>query len=407
MKGLHLTFPDWLRARFTDSQRFLILCVLAGLCCGLAAVAFHLAIHEAFHHVWHWMVWLEASGYLYLVPLIPMAGGLLTGVLLQKCAPSAVGSGIPQTKFAFYNNFGVIPLKEAAWRFVLGTIYVGSGNALGREGPTVHMCAAIASKLAAVFGLAKARIQAMVPVGMAAGIAAAFNAPLSAILFVFEELLDDFSTKALAGIVVAVVIAAAVSRMILGEEPVLHVDLGSDIRTAPWMLVALPIGLLSALIGHVYVRMLLRLRLVSRQLTLVPNWVKPGIGGLVTGVVATLVWQYSSTLGEAQNGVFSIGYNSLEAAFDARLLGVVMLVLFIGKFVATLFGYATGGSGGLFSPTLFLGGMLGGALGEGLTGLQGHVNLFWGTADTHIIGACVLLGMGAMFASIIRCPFTR
>src|SRR5699024_9037825 len=125
--------------------------------------------------------------------LSPALAGLLVGLMIDRFSPSATGSGIPQTKAAYYHKFGVIPVKEAIWRFMIGVISIGSGNSLGREGPTVHICSAFASKLGKFFGLGKLRVQAMVPVGMGAGISAAFNAPISAITFVFEELLDDFS----------------------------------------------------------------------------------------------------------------------------------------------------------------------------------------------------------------------
>ncbi|WOO39508.1 chloride channel protein [Rubellicoccus peritrichatus] len=405
MKNFVDRFPDWLRKRFTDGQRFLILCIAAGVLCGLAAVAFHLSIHYTFDMVWEWARH-QGKWFWFVMPLAPAVGGLIVGIILAKLAPNAAGSGIPQTKAAFYNDFGVIKFREGVYRFVLGTIFIGFGNCLGREGPTVHMCAAIASKLGQLFGLAKARIQAMVPIGMGAGIAAAFNAPLSAITFVFEELLDDFSTKALGGLVVAVVIAAAISRIILGEDPVLTIHIGDDITTAPWMLVSIPLGLASAFIGHVFVVILLRARAKSKAFKGVPVWLKPAAGGLAVGVIATIAFALTSLLGEAQNGVFSIGYNSLLVAFEGQLVLGVLLILFVFKFAATLISYSTGGSGGLFSPTLFLGGMLGGIFGVAMVWTHENFGGFILEEPNQVVGGCVLLGMGALFASIVRCPFT-
>ena len=406
MKLFGINLPDWARARLTDAQRFLLLCIIAGLLCGLAAVGFHLSIHGCFDLVWHIAQWLERHGALWAVPLLPSVGGYLSGYLLKRYATHARGSGIPQTKAAFYNKFGVISVREGLWRFVVGTLYVGSGNALGREGPTVHMCAAIASGLGQSFGLAKARIQGMVPVGMGAGIAAAFNAPLSAILFVFEELLDDFSTKALAGIVAAVVIAATVYRMILGEDPVLQVNLGRDVATAPWMLVCVPMGIAAALLGHGFVRGLLATRRWAKAVTALPAGLLPGLGGLACGLVGTLAYVWTGAFGQPEHGVFSIGYESLGAAFDAGLVWQAMAILLVGKVIAVLICYATGGSGGLFSPTLFIGGMLGGLFGIGLAGVDTLLPIFRDTTTAHIMGASVLLGMGALFAAVIRCPFT-
>lgn len=393
-----------MRARFTDGQRFLILCVIAGVLCGLAAVAFHLAIHYSFEFIWH-SAYISGPWFWVIMPVVPALGGLIAGIILTKFAPGAVGSGIPQTKSSYYNDFGIMSLKEAFWRFVLGTLFIGTGNSLGREGPTVHMCAAIASKLGQAFGLAKARVQAMVPIGMGAGIAAAFNAPISALFFVFEELLDDFSTKALGGLVVAVVVAAVISRLLLGEDPVLNVPINEHFITSSWMLVALPLGLASGFIGHGFVTGLLKLRGRAKE-SQVPRWLQPAAGGLAVGLLGTIAFWLTGIAGDPQDGVFSIGYHSLTVAFEGRLLFVVMLVLFIFKFAATLLNYATGGSGGLFSPTLFLGGMLGGLFGSGLVWLHQHGLFFHIETPSDVIGACVLLGMGALFASIVRCPFT-
>ncbi|MEM8549737.1 MAG: chloride channel protein [Verrucomicrobiota bacterium] len=399
--------PDWLRHRFSDNQRFLILCTVAGVCCGLAAVAFHLSIEWTFHTVWEMAVSLGPVWFWIVMPLLPAVGGLLVGLCLWKLSPESAGSGIPQTKAAFYNDFGQMKIKDGFFRFLLGTIYIGFGNALGREGPTVHMCASIASKLGQWAGLAKARVQAMVPVGMGAGIAAAFNAPLSAIFFVFEELLADFSTKALGGIVIAVVVAAAVSRSILGEDPVLQVGLREeDIVTAWWMLISLPLGIASGFIGALFVNTLIKVRGSLRQWDGMAVWLKPAAGGLAMGLVGAAAFAFTGLFGEAQNGVFSIGYNSLELAFEAKLVGAVLIGLFIFKFIAVLICYATGGSGGLFSPTLFLGGMLGGLFGVVLVYVHNQFGFFNLPDEREVIGACVLLGMGAMFAAIVRCPIT-
>lgn len=402
-----------MRNRFSDNQRFLILCTVAGVLCGLAAVGFHLSIEYTFHFIWDFAGSVGAASgtnhiwFWLVMPFMPALGGLIVGLILWKIAPSAVGSGIPQTKAAFYNDFGRIKLKDGIFRFLLGTVFIGMGNALGREGPTVHMCASIASKLGQLAGLAKARVQAMVPVGMGAGIAAAFNAPISAMFFVFEELLSDFSSKALGGIVIAVVVAAVVSRTLLGEDPVLQVGLSEEnIVTAWWMLISLPLGLAAGFIGSFFVKVLLVVRGRMRQWDGLATWLKPAAGGLAMGLVGTAAYALTGMFGEGQNGVFSIGYNSLEAAFEGRLIIVVLLVLFVFKFVAVLISYATGGSGGLFSPTLFLGGMLGGIFGWSLVYLHSHFDFFSLPGHNDVVGACVLLGMGAMFASIVRCPIT-
>lgn len=409
VRSWHERFPDWLRARFTDSQRFFFLCSLAGAVSGLAAVAFNLGIHWLFDTLWHLHEVLGRVSFLALLVFAPALGGLLTGIVLAKI-PSAAGSGIPQTKAAYYRDFGFIKLRDGLWRFVLGVVSVGSGMSLGREGPTVHICAAISSKIGQWFGLAKKRVQAMVPVGMGAGIAAAFNTPLAAITFVFEELLHDFSSKALGGILAAVVISAVVARVILGENPAFTVDL-PEFPTSFWMLLSLPLGLLAAFLGHGFVGLLLVLRGRFRAQRWLPVWLKPAIGGLFVGITGVTIFALTS-----RHGIFSIGYGDLSAALNGAvetLTGgiseytvgwvvpasiVVFALLFVGKYLATIVCYASGASGGLFAPVLFIGGMLG-----GLVGSLGQLGLGFGN---EVVGAFALLGMGAFFAAVIRAPFT-
>jgi chloride channel protein, CIC family len=398
LKGFRLRsvrdLAQWLRWRLSDPQRFLLLCIISGIACGLTAVAFHLSIHGI--HT-RWMAFARDGGHpvarAAIWILSPALAGVLVGLLLKYLAPSAVGSGIPQTKAAYHLNFGIISIKEAAYRFLACSLFVGFGNSLGREGPTVHICSAVASQLGQWMGLAKKSVQAMIPVGMGAGIAAAFNTPLAAITFVFEELLDDFSSKALGGILIAVVIAAVVSRSILGEHAafVLHLP---RYQTGWWMLVVLAMGPLAGTLGHVFVTLLLDLRLRFREQSLLPGWLRPGVGGLGVGILGFLVMELSS----GNTGIFGIGYQDLSAVLDGKLVMTTILLLMAGKFAATILAYSAGGSGGIFAPVLFIGGMLGGVCGVGMQAIF--------TVPEGVAGACALLGMGAFFAAVIRCPMT-
>lgn len=390
------SLPNYLRIRYTDTQRYLIIWVIAGLACGLAAVGFHLTIDLIFRTVkglgraWGG----EGLGFLVFMGLAPSVGGLVTGLVLQYLAPTAAGSGIPQTKARYYRDFGNFKLREAVYRFIVGSISVGSGMSLGREGPTVHICAAIASKIGQLFGLAKKRVQAMVPLGMGAGISAAFNTPMAAVFFVFEELLGDFSSKTFFGIFLAVVLAAIVQRTLVGGHPAFEIGL-PHLTTDYWMLLAVPLGVVSALVGRGFVAALIGGRAWFRERSGLPLWARPALGGLGVGLIGVGVM----VIGEGSMGIFGIGYADLDAVLNGRMvLLVVVLSLFIGKLIATVVAYASGGSGGLFAPTLFIGGMLG-----ALVGIAGQP--VFGYADA-VIGAMALLGMGAFFAAVIRCPMT-
>ena len=271
-----MRISEKMRIRFDDRQRFLMACVICGLLCGLLAVVFHLSIHYTFQQVWKFAtIQVETWQFVAVMLTAPTVGGLICGLAICYGVPGAVGSGIPQTKEAYYNKGGRIQTHTGFWRVILGTLYVGLGNALGREGPMVHASSAIASRIGRFIFKDPERVRAMIPVGMAAGIGAAFNAPLSAITFVFEELLDNFSTKAIDGMVVAVVIAAAVSRSILSEDPVISTHRSLHFETAVWMLVAIPLGAIAGCMGHFFVGSVIGVRRWVKSKPWLCRWYAP------------------------------------------------------------------------------------------------------------------------------------
>ena len=251
----------------------------------------------------------------------------------------------------------------------------------------------MASKLGRFFGLGKLRVQAMIPVGMGAGISAAFNAPIAAITFVFEELLDNFSSKALGGILIAVVVAAVVERTLLGEHAALQAA-NTYFYTSWWMLVCLLLGPAAALLGHFFTGLLLHLRAHFKQWQSIPQWAKPALGGLSVGLMGVTVLHLSG----GNLGVFSIGYADLNAALNGHLTWYVLLLLLVGKILATTVCYASGSSGGIFAPVIFIGSMLGGLFGVSLVHFCG--------AEPSVAAGAALLGTGAFFAAVIRCPMT-
>ena len=374
-------------------KRFVFFCALVGAVAGLLSVGFRLAIEGLFSFIWNFGGVLGEENRFWLMPLMPAFGGLIVGVCVSSFAKSASGSGIPQTKAAYYNNFGLLKWRDAVQRFVLGAIFCGFGNSAGREGPTVHLCASAASAMAQNFGFPKQLIRESVPAGMGAGIAASFNAPLSAISFVFEELLGGFGkARRVGGLIISVVVAAAVSRIILGENPVLPVGV-EEFHTGWWMAIALPIAVFAGLAGNAFLKILLKFRAFARGKIHLPFCLIAALGGLIVGAIAISCYYFTG-----YNSVFSVGYGVLIPAFGGAVCLKAMFMIFVLKFIATIINYSMGGSGGLFSPTLVIGGMMGGAVGM-------SVCLVFG-ADKSLVGACVLLGMGACFASIIRCPIT-
>ena len=377
----------------TERQRLLALTIVSGGLCGLAAVSFHMAISKAEVVLieramaaphWSWMVWGI---------LTPALGGLLIGVALNYWVPGAVGSGVPQVKVAYALHNGHVPMRDAIGKFVLGVVQLGSGSSAGREGPTVQICAGISSLVARVASLSRQSQRRMAAVGVAAGIAAAFNAPIAAVTFTLEEVIGDLDQTMLSGVIVAAAIAAAVERGVLGQHPVFEIQKAQSMGPASSLIWYAVLGVSAAVVSVGFTDSLIRLRDGFKRLTVVPKWMHPMIGGALTGSLAVL-----GLLWLKHDGINGAGYRTLSLALAGSLPVKILLGLCLLKFAATLCSYGSGGVGGIFAPALFIGGMLGGAVG------YLDVIVFHHPADS--IGAFALVGMGAVFAGIIRAPMT-
>jgi CIC family chloride channel protein len=381
------------RATPSEQNRLLGLTIAVGAACGLAAVGFHLFIRlvEAtfFERV------TDATGVTRALGLIvvPTLGALVAGVALDRFAPEARGSGIPQVKWVYGARTGRLAVRDGAAKFILSALQIGTGSSLGREGPTVQICATVASALGRLFALSPSNQRRLIPVGAAAGIAAAFNAPIAAVTFVIEELVGGLDTTVLSGVVVAAALSAAVEHSILGERPVLAVPASYGLTHASSLLVFATLGLLAGLLGHAFSTALLWVRRGFRELTAVPPWARPALGGLLTGLIALLALELVGT-----QGVAGGGYETLARGLRGDLSVQVLAVLCVAKFAATIASYSSGGAGGIFAPVLFVGAMLGGLLGE----VDRHVLMH---PDTQL-GAFALVGMGAFFAAVVRAPMT-
>jgi len=396
IEGLFSRLYEWLARRMpNERQRLLAITIVAGGACGLAAVAFHVSATRLYAllidrasvapgHTWIW--WMI---------LTPALGGLVVGLGLTYWVPAAAGSGIPQVKTAYTFRAGAISMKETAGKFVLCALQLGSGASLGLEGPTVQICAGVSSFLSRMARLSPINQRRMASVGMAAGIAAAFNAPIAAVTFTLEELIGSLDQTMLSGVIVAAALAAVAEHSILGSNPVFFVPrLQTYALTKGSSLVWYALlGLLAAIVSVAFTDALLWLRKWFRGLSSVPPWVRPAIGGAATGslgVVALLFFHL--------NGIAGNPYPTLTLALLGGLPATAMAVLCILKLAATVTSYSSGGSGGIFAPALFMGGMLGGAVG------YLDVTVFHHSADS--IGAFAVVGMGAVFAGIVRAPMT-
>ena len=382
-----------LRRMPSERQRLPVITIVAGGLCGLAAVAFHLSVGRveslliepasaAPGHLWIW-----------LTILTPAVGGLVAGLGLYYLVPGAAGSGIPQVKVAYMTRSGYVSIKETVGKFVLCVLQLGAGASLGVEGPTVHICAGVSSILARITRLSPGNARRLTSVGMAAGIAAAFNAPIAAVTFTLEELIGTVDQTMLSVAIVAAALAAVVENKILGSKPIFHVPRPFTFDQPSSLLWYALLGFLAAVVSIAFTDSLIVMRGWFKQLTSIPRWVHPALGGAATGslaVVALLLFHLGGIAGDP--------YKTLTLAFSGGLPVAAMALLCLLKLGATVTSYSSGGAGGIFAPALFMGGMLGGTVG------YLDVTVFHHSTDS--IGAFAVVGMGAVFAGIIRAPMT-
>ncbi len=317
---------------------------------------------------------------------VPAAGALVSGVMLYRYFPDARGSGIPQTKFAIFIYNGYISLKTVIGKFVCCSISLASGVALGREGPSVQIGAGIASVLGRRFGLSPAAVKSLVPVGASAALAAAFNTPIAAVLFSLEEILGDLHAPVIGSVVIGSATSWMILHLILGDEPLFHVPAYQLVSPVEFAIYAL-LGLIGGLGSVVFVKLLLGLRVWFRSLPRWTAWFRPAIGGLAVGLLG---WYVPEVLG--------VGYDFVERVLGGDLALQTVVMLAVLKIVATATCYSSGNAGGIFGPSLFIGAMIGGAVGS-----VAHALFPLQTAGP---GAYALIGMGTAFAGIVRTPLT-
>jgi CIC family chloride channel protein len=368
------------RLQLREDQIFLVLTIIIAIIAGLSAVLFTLAIQG----VKDALFWMSPSA-LRLI-LAPTLVSLVTGFLLAKFFPEARGSGVPQTEAAFHLNEGKIRPIVPFGKFLTGVLCVGSGHSMGREGPSVQIGAGLASAIGQWFGLSPSRVQSLVPVGAAAALAAAFNTPVAAVLFALEEIIGDMNAGLIGSTVVASVTSVIVERSILGDEVLFRVPAYQLVHPAELLAYA-ALGVVGGGISLLFCKGLLRLRALFLRLPESTSIYQPAMGGLIIGGVLVFVPQ-----------VMGVGYEYVDQALNGGMLLRTMLLLCAVKLAATIISYASGNAGGIFAPSLYLGAMAG-----GVVGMLVHQFAPFPTAAP---GAYALVGMGTLFAGIIRAPMT-
>jgi chloride channel protein, CIC family len=377
-----MKLPSLVRNQLREEQLFLLIAVVIGIYAGLSVVGFRVAIE--------WLR-LRALGSSLApsfprVVTVPAVVGLLIAALTVRVFPAARGSGVNQTKAALYIYDGFISFRTVVGKFITAALAIGSGQSLGPEDPSLQIGAGLASAFGRRLQLSRRRLRYIAPVGAAAGLAAAFHSPITAVLFVIEEVIGRWSAGVLGAVVLAAVSSVVTEQWFLGDQPLFRVP-AYHLAHASELIAYAALGLVGGGLSLVFVKLVGALRPRLRQLPMWTWYLQPAVAGLLIGLVAITFPQ-----------VLGAGYDSIDQAMHDQYGWRLLAALCVLKLLATTTSFVTGTPGGLFAPTLFIGAMLGGAV----CGVERLV----APGVTGPIGAYVLVGMGTTFAGILRAPMT-
>jgi CIC family chloride channel protein len=381
------------RIRSNELASGLVLSIVVGAIAGLGAVAFRWLI-STFQALFfgNGATYLGFLGQ-YHVILIPAAGGLIVGLLVYFAAREAKGHGVPEVMEAVAIRGGRIRPRVALVKALASSICIGSGGSVGREGPIVQIGSSIGSTVGQWLRLSDDWVRTLVACGAAGGISATFNTPIGGVFFAMEVILGRFLTPRFGFVVISSVVADFVAHVFLGSQPsfdVIPYSMVSHWELLPYVL----LGVLAALAATVFIRVLYKTEDLFDAWHF-PEYLKPVIGGIGIGLIG--LYSYD-LLGVGYGNVFWVSTMSVNQALLGEIALQSLVILLLLKIVATSLTLGSGGSGGVFAPSLFIGAMLGGAMGT-----VSHQFL---PAHTATSGAYALVGMAAVFAGATRAPFT-
>jgi CIC family chloride channel protein len=371
--------------QYSETSFLLFFSIVVGLCSGSGAVIFRWLINnfkmlffEQGHNV------LQFLGPYYVI-FIPAIGGLIIGPLIYFFAREAKGHGVPEVMLAVATMGGRIRPRVALIKILASSICIGSGGSVGREGPIVQIGSTLGSSLGQLFKLSEEKVKILVACGAAGGIAATFNAPLAGIFFALEVILREYGLKFFSAVVLSSVTATVISRTFLGDHPAFMVPSYSllSIWEIPLYFI---FGFLAAFTALLYIKSIYKCEDIFNSWK-ITEYLKPAIGGLILGSIGLFFPQ-----------IFGVGYESIELALYGKIaIGLVSLLVLV-KILATSVTLGSGGSGGVFAPSLFIGAMLGESYGK--------LTQFLVPSIAIPSGACALVGMGAVFAGASHAPIS-
>jgi len=385
----------WLRSSATG---LLTLALLVGAGAGGGAIVFRWLI-QTFTRLFTGFDDYSAQGHAanphlpglgrWFVLLAPVVAGLLYGPLVHFFAREARGHGVPEVMYAVARRGGRIAPQVAAVKALASALCIGGGGSVGREGPIVQIGSALGSTLGRLTRVAEPRMRVLVACGAAGGIAATFNAPLAGVFFAMELILRDFTAESFGMVVVSSVTASVIGRAALGDAPFLQLPSFHVEHLGQYGLFIL-LGLLAGGAGVLFTRVLYAVEDLCDagwRFVRLPEWARPALGGLLLGGLLLVLPE-----------MYGVGYPVLGNGIAGAYAVGFLVVLMLGKMLATSLTIGIGGSGGVFAPSLFIGAMLGSAYGQ-----VAH-HLAPGLAGPA--GAYGLIGMGAVFAGAARAPIT-
>jgi len=366
-----------------EDRFFLVLSVFIGIFSGLAVVCFRVAID------WTRIALLGPLPHPSALRMVgvPTVVGLLVAFLVIHVFPQVRGSGVNQTKAALYIFNGYIPFKNAVGKFLCSSLAIGSGQSLGPEDPSLQIGASLASALGRRLELSREKLRLLAPVGAAAGLAAAFNAPISAVLFVIEEVIGRWSAGILGSVVLSAISSVVVMRWFLGADALFRVPVTAFTHPAELIAYAV-LGIAGAFAAVVFSKSIGFFRPRLRSLPRWTQYLQPAVAGFLIGLIG---W-----LGAPQ--VMGAGYEFIDQAMHDQFGWKFLAILAGLKILATTLSFVSGTPGGMFAPTLFVGAMMGGAVG----GVERH----FFPLLTVSTGTYALVGMGVLFAAFLRAPMT-
>lgn len=365
-----------------------LLAAFVGLAAGLGAVGFRYLIN-----FFQRLTYGSDDFLINILPVlpwsakvwVPAAGGLALGPLVYFFAREAKGHGVPEVMEAVALKGGLIRKRIVLIKSLVSAICIGTGGSVGREGPIVQIGSAIGSTIGQIFKISADRIRTLVGCGAAAGIAATFNAPIAGAMFALEIILSDFGLATFSPIVISAVVATAVSRHFLGDFPAFIVPAYELVSVWEFPLY-LFLGVICAAVGVAFTKTLYWSEDLFDRIR-IPQYLKASIGGLTIGVAALWVPH-----------ILGVGYGSIDLSLAARITWYLLMSLVFCKILATAVTIGSGGSGGIFAPSLFIGAMAGCCFGLIVHDLWPHT--------TASPGAYGIVAMGALVSATTHGPLT-